>query len=508
MNNPQKEEYKYEAVATSEEVKAELNNFQVSENNQKIRETNDNAVTNWGIQVIAVVIGTFMAISDGMTYGWTSPMIPYFLSNETHINVTKSEGEFMETIVLLGAATGLPFTILGVEYLGRKKSMILSAMVGCLCWIIILVSNQLKWIYTARFFSGMAGDMCFVAAPMYVAEIADHRIRGFLSALIYIMMLIGIVTVYAVGAFLPYSVVPCIGIVLTICQCIFFPFFPESPYYLIYKNKNKSARKSLLRFRAASTIDEEFHEIEKAIERQKTEKGRPQDLILIRSNRFALLIMIILNGVQHFVGISVIIMNLHIILDEAGSIYIQPSTAAIMFAAIMLVSAIIASSMIDKFGRKFLLVVSGVLTGIALSVMTVYFHLKNLNYDVISVSWIPAACVMIYAFTFKIGMGLVPIVVTAEIFPASIKAIGMTVADVAYVIAGIIAISVYSLLYDNFGIHVPFYMFSVCSFLTVFFTIFVLPETKGKTLEEIQLMLKGKAYENEKLNSDLKNDVI
>ncbi|XP_019772627.2 facilitated trehalose transporter Tret1-like [Dendroctonus ponderosae] len=444
-------------------------------------------------QVVATLLGTQMAVSDGMTYGWTSPMIPYLQSNASHIpDVSAAATDWLETIVLMGAVTGLPFTILGVNRLGRRKCMILSALIGCACWTALLATSSLAAVFAARFFSGMAGDMCFVAAPMYIAEIADHRIRGFLSAMIYLMMLVGMLLVYTVGALAPYAWVPIIGIGLTACQVCLFPLMPESPYYLVYVGRDEEARRSLKRLRGgAAPVDAEMLEIQEAVRRQRLETGRLQDLLLIDSNRKALLIMLILNGMQHFVGISVIFMNLHVILNEAGSAYLPTSTAAIVFAVIMLGAATIASAVIDKFGRKVLLELSSLLTGLVLVVIAIYFHLKNLHYDVVAVSWIPAGGVMVYAATFKIGLGLVPIVVTAEIFPTTIKAIGMTIADVIYVLASIISIFVYSALFRTFGMHAPFYLFAVSSLCTTGFVHFFVPETKGKTLDEIQLMLKG-----------------
>lgn len=267
---------------------------------------------------------------------------------------------------------------------------------------------------------------------------------------------------------------------------------PESPYFYVYTNRLEEASKSLRRLRSKTcNIDKEMEEIKLAIQRQKSEKGRPQDMILIASNRYALLVMLLLNATEHCVGISVIIMNIHVILDEAGSIYVSPATAAILFSVIMLASACVASVIIDKFGRKFLLITSGLLTGVALSVMTVYFQLKHSGYDVRPISWIPVACVMSYAATFKLGLGIVPIVVTAEIFSAKVKAMGMTIADLFYVFPAIASISLYATLVNNYGIHVPFYVFSVCCFVAVGLIYWLVPETKGKTLEEIQLMLKG-----------------
>lgn len=162
-----------------------------------------------------------MAISNGMSYGWSSPIVPYFMGNSTHIPITHHQGELIETIFLYGAITGLPTSIFVVNRFGRKSSMILASFVGCICWIMILCTYSLTVIYVSRFLSGVVGNMVFIGAPMYIAEIAEPRIRGFLSASIYTMLLLGFVIVYSAGALLPFYVVPTIGIVLTTSEvCI------------------------------------------------------------------------------------------------------------------------------------------------------------------------------------------------------------------------------------------------------------------------------------------------
>ncbi|KAF7277185.1 hypothetical protein GWI33_009330, partial [Rhynchophorus ferrugineus] len=435
---------------------------------------------------------TLMAISDGMTYGWTSPMIPYFTEGKGNIVMTEKEAQFMETINLLGSASGLPFVLYLVNKIGRKKSMLIASFLGSLCWLTLIFAPNKEIIYTARFFAGMAGDMCFVAAPMYVAEIANHMIRGFLSASIYLMMLLGVIIVYTTGAYAPYYVPPIIGIVLTTSECILFPFMPESPYYYVYKGEKELAKKSLQKLRNSSDVDAELKDIQQSVDRQKNNKGKLQDLVTNKTNRVALILMTVLNLGQHYSGITIMVMNLHSILENAGSTYIDSSVAAIIFSVVMLIGGSISSVVIDKFGRKALLIMSSVSTGLVLSSITVYYHLKYNGYDVSSVSWIPAVSCMIFAATFKLGLGLVPIVLTAEIFPTTIKAIGMTIAEVWYIVGAVTSVSVYSWLIDSYGMHVPFYILTVCSFTMCFFTIFFVPETKGKTLDEIQLMLGGK----------------
>ncbi|KAJ8972655.1 hypothetical protein NQ317_015375 [Molorchus minor] len=344
-------------------------------------------------------LGSLFAISDGMSYAWTAPMIPYLISDRSHIKTTLAEAEWLETILMMGALCGLPTTIYLVDKIGRKRSLLLASFTMILAWSTIALGPNIIYLYVARFFSGMAGDMAFVAAPMYVAEIADREIRGFLSGIIYLMMLIGCIIMYSVGPYFPFYVVSIVGCSVT----------------LLEPNIN---------------VDEEILEISKAIERQKTERGRILDLFVIPSNRKGMLIMTVLNGGQHLCAISVILMNLHLILEAAGSIYIDSSQAAIIFSVVMLIAAAFASLQVDKYGRKVLLITSSILTGCCLLALAIYFNLKITGYDnILNVSWIPIVSVMIYAAVFKIGMGIVPIIVTAEIFPAKMKAIGMTVAD-------------------------------------------------------------------------------
>lgn len=442
--------------------------------------------------------GTLAAISDGMQYGWTAPVLPILLSPDSPVPITKTQGELLESMLMIGSFCGLLPTVYFVEILGRKRSILLSSFVTLIIWIITALANRIEYLYVARFFAGSAGNMAFVAAPMYIAEIADQKIRGFLSSIIYLMMLVGILLIYTIAPFVPVYAHCIVGAALVVIELIVFPFMPESPYYLIHKNKKEEARKSLKKLRPnGSNIDKELEEIAAVVARQKTEKGRPQDLILVPSNRKAFLIMAMLNGAQHFSSISVMLMNLHLILEAAGSIYIKASTAGIIFSLIMFGSAIVASFLMDKFGRKVLLISSSTLTGLCLLVLAVYFSLKSSGYDVATISWIPIVSTMCYACFFKLGLGMVPIVLTAELFPTKMKALGMTLADTMYVISCLLSLQVYQLMKDNFGFEYPFYIFSISCFIAATFTYFFIPETKGKSLDEIQFILKGQNYDNE-----------
>lgn len=453
-----------------------------------------------------LISGTIGAVSDGMHYGWTSPVLPILERNDTHIELSHEDHIWLESVYLIGGICGLPVTILAVDRIGRKESILLSAVAALVSWILIAVADNVLYLYIARFIVGLSGDVAFVAAPMYIAEIADKKIRGFLSAIIYVMMLIGILVIYAVAPYVPFYVPSIIGSILVIIQLVTFPFVPDSPYYLISKGKNEKAKRHLQRLRAAENIDDELAEITAAVNRQKQEKGRPQDLVLCRGNRKALLIMLILNGAQHFSSISVMLMNLHPILTAADSIYLSSNVAGILFSALMLLAATIADFVVDKFGRKSLLIISSTLSGVCLLLLAIYFTLQKNDYDVKPFSWLPVAVVMIYAFVFKFGLGIIPIVMTAELFPAKVKAMGMTVADFFYVFFAWVSIELYQRLVIYAGYDYPFYIFAVCCLCTSGFAQVYIPETKGKTLEEIQFLLKGIPFPMR--SNSLKSDTL
>lgn len=426
-----------------------------------------------------------------MQYGWSAPIIPVLESPDTPIKITESDKDWIENIYLIGGIFGVPITIYLVDKIGRKFSVLAAACLSLMAWMITAFATHSSLLLVARFMTGVAGDVAFVAAPMYIAEIADQKIRGFLATLIYTMMLVGILLIYVIGPYVSVFVSSCVGASFLFIQLATFPFMPESPYYHLCKGKYEKAKRSLERLRVNPDVEREMNEMKAAIERQKLESGRPKDLIMEKGNRKAVIIMIVLNGAQHLSSISVMLMNMHMILGEAGSIYIPTNYAAMLFSALMMIAATVAGLVCDRFGRKILLISSSLLTGSVLLILAIFFHLKTLGFDVAAVSWIPIFCVLSYALFFKVGLGIIPIVLTAELFPARVKAMGMSLADALYLIWALI--SVYFFLYSSraYGMAVPFYVFAFCSLASAAFCAVVVPETKGRTLEEIQMILKG-----------------
>ncbi|CAH0555376.1 unnamed protein product [Brassicogethes aeneus] len=458
-------------------------------------------------QVFAVLVCTLSAISDGMQYGWSAPIIPMLKSADSPIRITETEEGYLELIYLLGGIAGLPITMLLVDRVGRKGTLVCAACSSLTGWILTAAASQVEYFYVARFCTGLAADVAFVSAPMYVAEIADKKIRGFLAGVISIMLLIGVILIYTIAPLVPIYASAIIGACVLVIQLILFNFVPESPYYLLAKNRREDAEKALRKLRSNINIEKELEEIITAVQRQRSQKSRPTDLIRVKSNRKGLIIMTVLNASQHFSSISVMIMNLHSILEAGNSVYIKPLPTGIIFSAVMLAAAIASGFLMDKFGRKILLTSSCLSAGLSLLVLAIYFTLKKSGVDVAGISWLPIVSVMVYAAVFRFGLGMVPLVLTSELFPANVKAIGMTISDAMYLIFALISVNLYHFLGKHYGLDVPFYIFAGSCLFTATFCVLYIPETKGKTLDEIQFILKGEPYPGKEMTELQKMNV-
>ncbi|KAF5308003.1 hypothetical protein FQR65_LT06571 [Abscondita terminalis] len=399
-------------------------------------------------------ISGLISLSDGMHYAWTSPALPVLMSPSSPVQIEESEIALLENMYMFGAVFGFPISVYFLDKIGR-------------------LARNVNVLLTARFIAGLSANVNFCALPVYIAEISEKHIRGRLGTLIQVMTLIASST---------------IGGIIVILQLLTFSFMPESPYYLLIKNDHDGARKSLQKFRGSQNIEDELNEISATIREQYAEPTRLFDLLKIRCNRKVIIIMVILSIAENFSGITVLFMNIHLIFEDIPS-SLSTNILAILFSVLMCVGCIVAVFVVDKTGRISLLFSSGIFTGISLIILSSYLVLKQ-SIDVSSYGWVPVVTMLVYAITYKYGVGLIPLVLASELFSTNIKAAGVALSCFTFIVSGIGSISIYHSLKD-FGLYVPFYLFGSCCVFTSFFALFCIPETKGKSLEEIQNLLNG-----------------
>lgn len=368
---------------------------------------------------------------------------------------------------------------------GRKTTMLYSAGPIVIGWAITLFANRVEHLYAARVLWGITlGIVHSVVLPMYLGEIGSDKIRGSISIMLGIMAKSGIFLVYAVGPYVSMFTLSWMGMTLPILFVVTFIWLPESPYYLLGKNRQNDALKSLQRLRGHENVIPELNRmadmVKKSAEnsgsyRQFLEPGNRRGLIIV----MGLAIAIILTGTEAMLSFS------QLIFEKVGGVGLPGSVVNIIFGAFLVATTILASCTVDKFGRRPLLLLSTVGLIVCNITIAVFFLLIQKEVDLHSVSWVPMMACMVYIFCYGMGLATVAFAVMGEILPKHLKALAGVIFGLTISLLSLVVSKLFQVIADNLGHHVIFFGFAFFSCLFFPFVWFMIPETKGKPLEVI-----------------------
>lgn len=298
--------------------------------------------------------------------------------------------------------------------------------------------------------------------------------------------------VYAIGPFVSYQALQWCCIVLPILSDVVFFFMPESPYYFAGKGRKTDAVRSLqfLRGQSAEGVHDEMAVIQANVEEAMANKGTFMDLFKSPSNRKALFISAGLICFQQLSGINVVLFNSQSIFESAGT-GLDPAIATIIIGCVQVSSSGLTPIVVDRLGRKVLLLVSASIMSVGLAALGGFFYMKLVVGDASSVLWLPVPALIIYNIVYCTGFGPLPWAVLGEMFPANIKSVASSVVASTCWTLGFLVTYFYPAL-DALGSHYAFWLFAVFCVVAFFFVLTVVMETKRLSLQQIQDRLNGK----------------
>jgi SP family galactose:H+ symporter-like MFS transporter len=399
-----------------------------------------------------------------------------FLASEFVMNaLTKS---CVVCFVIVGAMLGILGGGAVADLYGRKKAVLLAGIFLFVGSFFSACIHDFKELLFFRLLTGVGIGISSMVVPVYLSEIALPRYRGKVVSLFQVAITLGILISYLINLFLyelqSWRIGFGVSAVFAFAALVFIYFMPESPSWLISKGDVESARDLLTRL--YPNKDSEVV-IEKAIEAKKTKKNiRVRDLFRGGLKK-ALYIGLLLTVFQQITGINAVIYYAPEIFQQTGILNLYMKFLATVALGVLNVgTAFLSMRVIDSWGRRNLLI-SGILGMIlSLAILGLFFHNSIL------------AVVGLVGFIFFFGIGLGPVVwvVTAEIFPLEIR--GKAVSLVLFVnwFVSLIVAGGFLFVVDLINIEGAFWIFAAMSLLSFFFVYFWVPETKGKSLEEIQ----------------------
>ncbi|CAH2059260.1 unnamed protein product, partial [Iphiclides podalirius] len=451
-------------------------------------------------QYLAASLASYGSLCTGMSMGWTSPVLPQLRgpgSPLSHVP-TLQEESWIGSLLVLGGLLGPLITVPLSNRVGRRWIIMGSNVPLLLGWLLAGVATGLPAMYVARLAWGCATGMMFATVPIYIGEIAEDKIRGSLSALFLLFINVGFLLAYAIGPFTSYWGLTATGGILSLFYVPCTWFIPETPFYLVYKGTIQEASDVLQKLRGTSReqVQPELEALQGVVAREFKVAPSIKDLWATRGNVKALGICVFLAMLLQLSGIDVLLFYMEELLAKVGT-KMSASDGTIIMGVVQVVTSCVTPLVVDRLGRKLLMWTTSLGLTIFLAAIGVYALLDtHYGYDVAGVAFIPLLCLVVYMILFTLGVGPVPWILIAEMFPVRTKCLASGIASFMCWLAGFVWTRFFRDVAASYGIYTAFWILAVCcGFGFVFSVSPLLPETKGKTFDEIQDMLNNRSKE-------------
>ncbi|MCP4180348.1 MAG: sugar porter family MFS transporter [bacterium] len=459
-----------------------------------IREDGDLASTSGNYKKGMTIFIILFAGLGGILYGYDIGVISgalLFLDKTIHL--TTEQTGFIVGAVLGGGAFATLVAGFLADIFGRKKVIIWGTVFFLIGVVFTVIANSYLMLLWGRLIQGVGIGVVSMVIPLFITEVAPAKVRGRAISLFQLFLTLGISLAFVVDlAFTPtgnwramFGMVIIPGVIFIIGAF----FLPESPTWLFMKKTTEKVKETLLRI-----YDEEDSNIiigqmgilklEK-IELAKT--GRKKETLFKKAYMVPFFIALFIAILQQFTGINVVLQYVPVIFKSSGVhsnfISMLLSTGLGVLNVLFTVVALI---LIDKLGRKLLLSIGTCGLTLGLAICGFSFMFSGYAQAVV-------LCIglVIFMCLYSAGPGVIVWLAMSEILPANIRGKGMAICLFANSLASAFLSSVVLLWSEAIGFEGVFWIFVVCSCAYTFIALFIIPETKGKTLEEIEEYFRG-----------------
>lgn len=445
-------------------------------------------------QNLFVYFVALIAAFAGLLFGYDTGVISgAILFIKSEFQLSSMVEEIVVSAVLLGAIIGAAVSGGVSDKFGRRQTIIVTAMLFAVGALGSAFAQNVTWLISCRVIIGVAIGVASFAAPLYISEVAPTEVRGGLVSLNQLMITCGIVLSYIVdyafSASENWRWMFAFGAVPAMVLLIGMLFLPESPRWLLSQALVRKARAILKRIRNRKNVDKEFDIINKTLKQKTGGWGE----LLEPWIRPALIIGIGLAFIQQATGINTVIYYAPTIFQFAG--FESAKVSILATAGVGLVNVfmtIVAIWLLDKIGRRPLLFTGLIGMIVSLGVLGLAFKIPNLSG---ALKWITVAGLACYIASFAISLGPIFWLIIAEIYPLRIRGRAMSIATVANWTFNMIVALTFLTIADKLGRSSAFWLYALVAIAGFVFCYLFVPETKGRTLEEIEATLRsGKCF--------------
>ena len=450
------------------------------------------------IVAVATIGGLLFGYDSGAVNGTQAGLQEAFNLDATGLGFTVGS-------LLIGCAFGAFFAGRLADVVGRRSVMIMAAVLF-LVGALIQGFTDVHWLFVAaRFAGGMAVGAASVLSPLYISEVAPANIRGRMSTVQQVMIITGLTAAFLVNYFLAQQAGSSLGEIggreawrwMYLAQAVPAAVFlgalfliPESPRYLVMRGKDEAARAVLTRLSGAEAADRKLGEIKASFD-----KGHKPSFADVMSKKtlFRPIVWagIMLATFQQFVGINIIFYYGETLWRLAGVSEEVALERNILSGAVSIAAVLVALAVIDKVGRKPLLLIGS--TGMAVTLAAMTWAFSGASADAAgnlalsdTAGLVALVAANLYVIFFNFSWGPVMWVMLGEMFPNQMRGSALAVAGLAQWGANYLVVQSFPALADGIGLAGTYALYTASAVISIFLVRSFIQETKGKELEDMQ----------------------
>ncbi|XP_062937953.1 solute carrier family 2, facilitated glucose transporter member 8 isoform X2 [Cynocephalus volans] len=405
-------------------------------------------------------------LSFGFALGYSSPAIPSLRRAAPPApRLDDSAASWFGAVVTLGAAAG---GVLGgwlVDRAGRKLSLLLCTLPFVAGFAVITAARDVWMLLGGRLLTGLACGVASLVAPVYISEISYPAVRGLLGSCVQLMVVIGILLAYLAGRVLEWRWLAVLGCVPPSLMLLLMCCVPESPRFLLTQHKHQEAM-AALHFLWGSEQGWEEPPI------GEEQQGFHLGLLRHPGIYKPFIIGVSLMAFQQLSGVNAVTFYAETIFEQAR--FKDSSLASVIVGIIQVLFTGMAALVMDRAGRRLLLALSEPADA----------H--------VGLAWLAVSSMCLFIAGFALGWGPIPWLLMSEIFPLHIKGVATGICVLTNWLTAFLVTKEFSSLMEVLRPYGAFWLSSAFCICSVLFTLFCVPETKGRTLEQITARFEGR----------------
>lgn len=442
---------------------------------------------------------TYIAALGGFLFGFDMAVVSGIIEPvKKQFGLSASQEGLFVSCALLGCIAGVAFSGYLSDKIGRRKVLFISAILFLISAVGFSFTEGYSLLIFFRILAGMAVGVASNISPLYISEVAPAKIRGRLVTYYQLAITIGILAAYISNLFLQRYAAHAnegtglfhwlfseevwrgmflVGVIPASAFCLLLLIVPESPRWLVQYGRSEEALNILFKINAKEEAQQEFNSIQQAA--GETTGGFKE---LMRFPLSKLLLMaVILTALSQFSGINGVIFYGPTILKSAGIVTSDALLYQVMLGVANVLFTFIAIWKVDSWGRRPLYLVGSVCAAFALALtgLCFLFEIKGI---------LMLVCIMLFLLFFAFSLGPLKFVIATEIFPTRVRGTALSVCIMSMWVADWLVNLAFPVLRDGLGVPATFFIFSAFCILSFLYAKRKLVETKGKTLEEVNVL--------------------